>query len=93
MLVPTKADPITKKQSYKRGTVDASSAGGINMIFALLEGALGGLQVQEDWFQPTSLDTRVSCSEESPSSSGSSYPAEYGRDESWVPSLWSFETF
>ena len=48
MLVPTKANPITREQSYKRGTVGASGAGGINMIHALLEGALGGLRVWED---------------------------------------------
>ena len=35
-LVPTKADSIMKKQSYKQGTVDASSAGGIKIIFAVL---------------------------------------------------------
>ena len=35
-LVATKADPITKEQSCKRGTVDASSAGGIKMIFVVL---------------------------------------------------------
>ena len=49
MLVPAKADPITKERSCKRGTVGASGAGGINMILALLEGALGGLRVQADW--------------------------------------------
>ena len=93
ILVLAKADLITKGQSCKRGTVGASGASGINMIFALLEGALGSLQVQEDWLQPASLGTRVSYLEESPCSSGSSYPAERGRDESRVPSLRSFETF
>ena len=93
MLVPTKTVPITKEQSCKWVTVGASDASGINIIFALLEGALGGLQVQENWLQPASLGTRVSCSEESPSSSGLSYPAERGRDGSRVPLLRSFKTF
>ena len=93
MLVPTKADPITNEQSCKRGTVGTSGAGGINMILALFESALGGLQVQEDWLQPASLGMRVSCLEKSPSLSGSSHSAERGRGESRVPSLRSFETF
>ena len=36
MLVLTKADPITKERSCKRGTVGASGAGGIEMILAVL---------------------------------------------------------
>ena len=36
MLVLTKADLITKKQSCKRGTVGVSGAGGIEMILAVL---------------------------------------------------------
>ena len=38
-----------KEQSCKRGAVGTKSAGGIDMIFALLEGLLGGLQDQGDW--------------------------------------------
>ena len=34
--MPTKADPITKKQSCKQGTVVASIAGVIEMILAVL---------------------------------------------------------
>ena len=36
VLMPTKADPITKEQSCKWGTVGASGAGGIEMILAIL---------------------------------------------------------
>ena len=91
--MPAKADPITKKQSCKRGMVGTNGASGINMILALLEGVLGGLRVQEDWLQPVLLGTRVSYSEESPSLSGLSYLAERGKGESRVLSLRSFETF
>ena len=49
MQVPTIANPITKEQSCKRGVVGARGADGINMILALLEGALDGLRVWEDW--------------------------------------------
>ena len=92
--MPTKTDLITKEQSCKRGTVDASSAGGISMIFALFEGALDGLRVWEDCFQLASLGTEVSCLEESPSSSGSSYLAEWsGFLRGKVPMLRSLETF
>ena len=94
MTVPTKADPITKERSCKRGTVSAKGVDGINMILALLEVALGGLRVWEDWLQPASLGTGVSCSEESLSSSGSSYSAEWsGFLRSKVPTLRSLETF
>ena len=47
-----KADPTAKEQSCKRGTVGTKSAGGIDMILALLEGLLGGLRVCDDWFEP-----------------------------------------
>ena len=80
MQVPTKADPSTKKQSCKRGAVSAKGAGGINMILALLEGVLGGLQIWSDWLElgGTSPCRILSLSEgsESLSSSGSLYPAE-----------------
>ena len=36
VLVPTKADSITKEQSCKRGTVKASGTGGSKMVFTLL---------------------------------------------------------
>ena len=36
VLVLTKADPIMKEQSCKRGMVGASGAGGIEMILAVL---------------------------------------------------------
>ena len=72
MQVPTKANPTTKERSCKRGAVGAKSAGGINMILALL----GGLRVWDGWLQPASLGARVLWME-SPSSSGSSYPAEW----------------
>ena len=36
MLVPTKADPTAKERSCKRSTVDASGAGGVEMILAVL---------------------------------------------------------
>ena len=36
VLMPTKANPITKEQNCKRGTVGASGAGGIEMIPAVL---------------------------------------------------------
>ena len=92
--MPTKADLITIKQSCKRGTVDASDAGGISMIFALFESVLGGLRVWEDWLQPALLGTGVSCSEESPSLSGLSYPAEWsGFLRGKVPTLRGLETF
>ena len=32
MLIPTKADPTTKDQSCKQGTIRASDTGGIKMI-------------------------------------------------------------
>ena len=50
VLVPTKANPITKERSCKQRTVGASGAGGIEMILALLGGLLGGLPV--DCFAP-----------------------------------------
>ena len=94
MLVPTKADPITKERSCKRGMVGANGAGGINMILAFLKGALGGLRVREDWLQPALLGTKVSCSEESLSSSGLLYPAEWsGFLQGKVPTLQSLKTF
>ena len=52
MLVLTKADPIAKEQSCKRGTVSAKDASGIDMIFALLKGLLDGLQVQDSGLEP-----------------------------------------
>ena len=55
VLVPIKADPITKKRSCKQGTIGASGAGGIVMISALL----GGLRVWDDWLEPASLGTGV----------------------------------
>ena len=38
MQVPTKADPITKERSCKRGAVGARSNGGSEMVLALLDG-------------------------------------------------------
>ena len=43
--MPTNADPTTKEQSRKWGTVGANSADGIDMILTLLEVLLVGLQV------------------------------------------------
>ena len=44
VLVPTKAE---EERSYKRGTVGARGAGGIEIIFALL----GGLRVWDKWLE------------------------------------------
>ena len=52
VLAPRKANPTAKEQSCTRGAVGAKGAGGINMILALLEGALGGLRVQDHWLEP-----------------------------------------
>ena len=49
--------------------VGTSGDGGINMIFALLEGVLGGLQVLNNWLQSASLGVGVPCLEESPRAS------------------------
>ena len=49
MLVPTKAE---EERSCKRGTIEATGASGIDMILALLEGVLGGLQVRDNWLEP-----------------------------------------
>ena len=38
MLVPIKADLITKKRNYKEDMVGAKGAGNIKMIFAFLGG-------------------------------------------------------
>ena len=38
MQVPTKADPITKERSCKRGAVGARGNGGSEMVLALLDG-------------------------------------------------------
>ena len=51
-LVPTKADPTTKKQSCKRGMVGASGAGGIEMILAVFRGLLNSLRVRDDGIEP-----------------------------------------
>ena len=66
----------TKEQSCKRDAIGAKGATGINMILALLEGALGGLRVRDDWLLPVSLCVGVLWTE-SPSSSESLYPAEW----------------
>ena len=57
LLVPRKADPITKKHSGNWGMVGASSAGGIEMFLALL----GGLWVWDNWLQLSSLGAELFC--------------------------------
>ena len=52
VLASIKADPTVKEQSCKRGGIGAKGASDINIIFALLEGVLGGLRVWDDWLQP-----------------------------------------
>ena len=42
------ADPTTKKQSRKRGTVKANGADDIDMILTLLEGLLDGLRIPDN---------------------------------------------
>ena len=48
-LVPTKADPTAEEQSCKWDTVGVKGASGIDMILALLESLLGGLQLASAW--------------------------------------------
>ena len=48
ILVPTKADPITKERNCKRGAVGAREAGSIKIILALVS----GLRVWDDWLEP-----------------------------------------
>ena len=49
VLVPTKADHIAEERSCKWDTIGVKGAGGIDMILALLEGLLGGLQLASTW--------------------------------------------
>ena len=49
--MPTKPDFITKEQSCKWDTICTKGADSINMIFALLKGALGGLPIWDDWLE------------------------------------------
>ena len=46
----TNADPTTKEQSRKWGTVGANGADGIDMIFTLLKGLLSDLRLPDDCF-------------------------------------------
>ena len=55
-FMPTKADLITNEQSCKQDTVGDYGAGNINMILVLLEGILGGLWFQDNWFEPEGMN-------------------------------------
>lgn len=49
MLLPTKTNPITKKQSYKYDTVGAGDTIGIKLIFVIFEVFFIGLQIWDNW--------------------------------------------
>ena len=93
---------FTKEQSCKWGAVGAKSAASINIIFALLEGILGGLRIWSNWLQPKGTNlcriaffgTGVPYLEESPRASESLYQNEsvvgrFCKSKSLVPLLQS----
>ena len=102
VLVPTKADPTTKKQSCKWGMVGAGSAGRIyrsdlhtsrwpavsgRLAWAWRNESMQNLSSSEGLPRCTWRWGEVPYSEESPRASGFLCQAERGKGESRVPSL------
>ena len=61
VLVPTKADYIAEKRSWKWDTIGVKGVGGIDIILTLLEGLLGGLRVWDDWLEPGGMNPCRTC--------------------------------
>ena len=57
VLVPMKADPITKEQTCKRGAVGACGADGIKIVLALVS----GLRVWDNWLEPGGTNSCRTC--------------------------------
>ena len=57
VLVPMKADPITKERSCKRGAIGACGAGDIKIVLALVS----GLRVWDDWLEPGGINPCRTC--------------------------------
>lgn len=50
ILMPTKANLITKKENCKWNAVNTKDVDGNDKIFALFEGVFNGLWVWDNWF-------------------------------------------